>query len=80
MEDLNNILCLLFYSLQKWVPAVKEQWIVMTTNLKPHMELVRTKAFEIYETSKGAITPNLVKVQELAEPHVQVTFLTCLFE
>lgn len=55
----------------KWVPALKEQWIVMTTNLKPHMELVRTKAFEIYETSKGAITPNLVKVQELAEPHVQ---------
>ncbi|KAH0642666.1 uncharacterized protein [Solanum tuberosum] len=55
----------------KWMPAVKEQWVVMTTNLKPQMELVRTKGFEIYETFKSAITPHIVKVQELAEPHVQ---------
>ncbi|KAK4364865.1 hypothetical protein RND71_016223 [Anisodus tanguticus] len=55
----------------EWMPAVKEQWVVMTTNLKPHVELVKTKGFEIYETSKGAITPHIVKVQELAEPHVQ---------
>ncbi|XP_075109729.1 uncharacterized protein LOC107779987 [Nicotiana tabacum] len=55
----------------KWMPAVKEQWVVITTNLKPHAELLKTKTFEIYETSKGAITPHIVKVQELAEPHVQ---------
>ncbi|KAF3631469.1 hypothetical protein FXO37_27948 [Capsicum annuum] len=55
----------------KWMPAVKEQWVVMTTNLKPHVELVKTKGFEIYETCKGAVTPHIVKVQELAEPHVQ---------
>lgn len=54
------------------MPAVKEQWVVMTTNLKPHVELVKTKGFEIYETCKGAVTPHIVKVQELAEPHVQV--------
>ncbi|KAJ8526631.1 hypothetical protein K7X08_029108 [Anisodus acutangulus] len=55
----------------KWMPAVKEQLVVMTTNLKPHVELVKNKGFEVYETSKGAITPHIVKVQELAEPHVQ---------
>ncbi|KAM3322757.1 inner centromere protein-like [Capsicum chacoense] len=55
----------------KWMPAVKEQWVVMTTNLKPHVELVKTKGFEIYETCKGAVTPHIVKFQELAEPHVQ---------
>lgn len=55
----------------KWVPAVKEQWVVTTTNLKPHLELVKTKGFEIYETCKGATTPHIVKVQELAEPHIQ---------
>ncbi|CAN4128257.1 unnamed protein product [Withania somnifera] len=55
----------------KWVPAVKEQWVVTTTSLKPHLELVKTKGFEIYETCKGAVTPYIVKVQELAEPHFQ---------
>lgn len=80
MEDLNNFSCLLFYSLKKWMPAVKEQWVVITTNLKPHLELVRTKGFEIYETSKGSITPHIFKVQELAEPHVQVTSLICSFK
>ena len=57
------------------MPAVEEQWVVMTTNLKPQMELVRTKGFEIYETSKSAVTPHIVKVQELAKPHFQVTSL-----
>ncbi|XP_069153926.1 uncharacterized protein [Solanum lycopersicum] len=71
VKTIEDLSCLLLYFLKKWMPAVKEQWVVMTTNLKPQMELVRTKGFEIYETSKSAVTPHIVKVQELAEPHFQ---------
>ncbi|KAK6158644.1 hypothetical protein DH2020_005958 [Rehmannia glutinosa] len=55
----------------KWVPAIKEQWVVITTNVEPHVQTLTTKTVEIYEVSKNAVTPHIIKVQELADPYFQ---------
>ncbi|KAH6760797.1 myosin heavy chain-like protein [Perilla frutescens var. frutescens] len=55
----------------KWVPAIKEQWVVIATNIEPHVQTLTTKTVEIYEVSKDAVTPHIVKVQELANPYFQ---------
>ncbi|GFP81594.1 hypothetical protein PHJA_000302700 [Phtheirospermum japonicum] len=55
----------------KWVPAIKEQWVVITTNIEPHVKTLTTKTIEIYEVSKDAVTPHIIKAQELADPYYQ---------
>ncbi|PIN15325.1 hypothetical protein CDL12_12025 [Handroanthus impetiginosus] len=55
----------------KWVPAIKERWVVITTNVEPHVKLLTAKTVEIYEVSKNAVTPHIIKVQELADPYFQ---------
>ncbi|KAL3613835.1 hypothetical protein CASFOL_041909 [Castilleja foliolosa] len=55
----------------KWVPAIQEQWVVITTNIDPHVKTLTTKTVEIYEVSKDAVTPHIIKVQELADPCYQ---------
>ncbi|KAL3613833.1 hypothetical protein CASFOL_041907 [Castilleja foliolosa] len=55
----------------KWVPAIQEQWVVITTNIEPHVKTLTTKTVEIYEVSKDALTPHIIKVQELADPYYQ---------
>lgn len=58
--------------MKKWVPAIKEQWVVIATNVEPHVQTLTTKTVEIYEVSKNAVTPHIIKVQELANPYFQV--------
>ncbi|KAL6556524.1 hypothetical protein OROGR_005812 [Orobanche gracilis] len=53
----------------KWVPAIKEQWLVIATNIEPHVQTLTTRTAEIYEVSKDAATPHIIKVQELVAPH-----------
>ncbi|KAL3844346.1 hypothetical protein ACJIZ3_001749 [Penstemon smallii] len=55
----------------KWVPAIKEQWVVVSTNVEPHVQRLTTKTIEIYEVSKNAVTPHIIQVQELAVPYFQ---------
>ncbi|XP_042034333.1 uncharacterized protein LOC121780772 isoform X1 [Salvia splendens] len=55
----------------KFVPAIKEQWVVVATNVEPHVQTLTAKTVEIYEVSKEAVTPHIVKVQELANPYFQ---------
>ncbi|GER39752.1 DNA repair ATPase-related family protein [Striga asiatica] len=55
----------------KWVPAVKEQWVVITTNVEPHVQTLTTRAVELYEVSKDTVTPHIIKVQEVADPYFQ---------
>ncbi|XP_042033417.1 uncharacterized protein LOC121779980 isoform X2 [Salvia splendens] len=56
----------------KFVPAIKEQWVVIATNVEPHVQTLTAKTVEIYEVSKEAVTPHIVKVQELANPYFQI--------
>ncbi|KAG8381988.1 hypothetical protein BUALT_Bualt05G0029700 [Buddleja alternifolia] len=55
----------------KWVPAVKEQWVVVSSNVEPHVQTLTTKTIEIYETSKNAVTPHIIKVVEIVDPYYQ---------
>ncbi|XP_073137750.1 uncharacterized protein [Henckelia pumila] len=55
----------------KWVPAIKEQWVVISTNVEPHVKSLTGKTIEIYEASKVAVTPHVIKVQELTNPYFQ---------
>ncbi|KAK1551342.1 hypothetical protein Q3G72_034165 [Acer saccharum] len=55
----------------KWIPAVKEQWVVFKTNVEPHVQSVKTKTIETYEASKTAITPHVNKAQEFVDPYYQ---------
>ena len=58
---------------KKLVPSIKEKWVVIATNIEPHVHTLTTKTVEIYEASKEAVTPHIVKVQELANPYYQVS-------
>lgn len=55
----------------KWIPAIKDQWLEITTYLEPHVQLLCTKTVEAYEASKNAITPHVIKVQEFGDPYFQ---------
>lgn len=69
----------LSWLVKKWIPAIKDQWLVITTYLEPHVQLICTKSVEAYEASKIAIAPYVVKGQEFAEPYFQVKdLLYCL--
>ncbi|KAK8487164.1 hypothetical protein V6N13_145086 [Hibiscus sabdariffa] len=55
----------------KWVPAVKDQWGVVTTHAEPHLQSLKAKSVEVYEASKTAVKPHIVKVQETVDPYFQ---------
>ncbi|XWS17940.1 hypothetical protein CRYUN_Cryun33cG0110800 [Craigia yunnanensis] len=55
----------------KWVPAIKDQWLVVTTYAEPHVQLLTAKTVEVYEVTKTAITPHVIKVQEIVDPYFQ---------
>ncbi|GAB4837674.1 hypothetical protein Ancab_002525 [Ancistrocladus abbreviatus] len=54
-----------------WVPAMKEHWVTITEHVEPHIQSLSTKTVEVYEASKGAIKPHIIKVQEVADPYYQ---------
>jgi hypothetical protein len=58
--------------LKKWVPTIKEQWIVVKTNGEPHVQSLTKKCIEVYEASKIAVTPHVVRVREFVDPYFQV--------
>ncbi|CAA2956838.1 structural maintenance of chromosomes 2-1-like [Olea europaea subsp. europaea] len=55
----------------RWIPVIKERWVVITTKAEPHVKMLNTKTLEIYKVSKNTIAPHIVKVQELADPYFQ---------
>ncbi|CAN1825553.1 hypothetical protein LINPERHAP1_LOCUS31212 [Linum perenne] len=55
----------------KWVPAVKGQWVVVTTQVEPHVRSLSAKTVEVYETSKTTITGHVIKIQEIVDPYFQ---------
>lgn len=55
----------------KWIPAVKQQWSEVKTQAEPRVQLLRTKSFEVYETSKKAIDPHFSNAKEFVDPYYQ---------
>ncbi|KAF6157871.1 hypothetical protein GIB67_023272 [Kingdonia uniflora] len=55
----------------KWIPVMKEQWLAVTTYCEPHVHTLTTKTVEVYESSKNAIKPHIVKAQNFADPYFQ---------
>ncbi|KAL9226926.1 hypothetical protein vseg_002683 [Gypsophila vaccaria] len=55
----------------KLVPAVKEQWVIVTEYVEPHVQLLTAKTAEAFESSKTAVKPHIIRVQELADPYYQ---------
>lgn len=69
------------YLLQKWIPAVNEQWVILITNVEPHVQLATERTKNIYVQSKEVLTPHVTKVKEAVDPHFQVhsTRPSCYF-
>lgn len=61
--------------MKKWVPAIKEQWVVIATQVEPHVQSLTVKTVEIYEASKTTITAHIIRVQEIVDPCFQVCML-----
>lgn len=61
----------------KWIPAAKEQWVIVFTNVEPHVKLLTKKTKEVYVQSKEVLTPHVIKVKEIVDPHFQVAKKFC---
>ncbi|KNA22995.1 hypothetical protein SOVF_028850 [Spinacia oleracea] len=55
----------------KLVPAVKEQWVMVTEYVEPHIQTLTAKSAEAFEASRDAVKPHIIKVQDLADPYYQ---------
>lgn len=61
--------------MQKWIPAAKEQWVMVITTVEPHVQLLTKKTKEVYSQSKEVVTPHVIKIKETVHPHFQVYLL-----
>lgn len=59
--------------MKKWIPAIKQQWMIFLTHAEPYMQTISIKIVEVYEASKSTIAPHILKIQELADPYYQVS-------
>ncbi|XP_030946707.1 uncharacterized protein LOC115971140 isoform X2 [Quercus lobata] len=55
----------------KWIPTLKEQWVVAKTNAEPHVQSLSKKTIEVFEASKSAVTPHVVRAHEFIDPYFQ---------
>ncbi|CAB4297097.1 unnamed protein product [Prunus armeniaca] len=55
----------------KWIPAIKEQWVVVKESVEPHVKSLSTKTVEVYEMSKSTLAPHVLKAQEVVDPYFQ---------
>ncbi|KAM2273824.1 hypothetical protein ACFX1S_043705 [Malus domestica] len=55
----------------KWVPAIKEQWMVVKDTVEPHVKSLSAKTIEVYEVSKTTLAPHVLKAQEVVDPYFQ---------
>ncbi|KAI3713769.1 hypothetical protein L1987_72355 [Smallanthus sonchifolius] len=55
----------------KWIPAAREQWVLVVTNVEPQLQSLTKKTKEVYIQSKDALVPHLIKIKEVVDPHFQ---------
>ncbi|CAM8969518.1 unnamed protein product [Rhodiola kirilowii] len=55
----------------KWVPAIKEYWLLIVAHIEPHVKAVKAKSNEAFEASKKAVTPHIIKLHEYMDPYYQ---------
>ncbi|VAI34041.1 unnamed protein product [Triticum turgidum subsp. durum] len=55
----------------KWIPVIKENWATAKKKAEPYVQMVSAKSVELYQASKDAISPHVVKAHELADPYFQ---------
>lgn len=55
----------------KYIPAIKEKWVVIATYVEPHVQSLSTKSIEVYEATKSSVAPHVIKVHEYASPYFQ---------
>ncbi|KVH91350.1 hypothetical protein Ccrd_006635 [Cynara cardunculus var. scolymus] len=65
------------FAQKKWVPAAKEQWAIVKTNVEPRVKLLTEKTTEVYVKSKEVLAPHVIKIKEAVDPHFQVAKKFC---
>ncbi|XP_048134092.1 uncharacterized protein LOC125314879 [Rhodamnia argentea] len=55
----------------EWIPALKEHYLTVETSFEPHLHSLATKTLEVYESSKSALAPHLINVEEVVDPYYQ---------
>ncbi|CAA6662358.1 unnamed protein product [Spirodela intermedia] len=71
----------------KWIPILKERWVIVRTSVEPYAQSAVTRTVELYETSvepyarsaatrtvelyETSLKPHLLKAQEAADPYLQ---------
>ncbi|KAI4376366.1 hypothetical protein MLD38_014135 [Melastoma candidum] len=56
---------------KEYLPAVRQQSLAIKASLVHHIQTLATKAVEIYDTSREAVTPHVTKLQEVVDPYYQ---------
>nr|XP_011463543.1 PREDICTED: uncharacterized protein LOC101300049 [Fragaria vesca subsp. vesca] len=54
------------------IPALKKQSLEIVAYLEPNIQVLTAKTVDIYHSSKSSVVPFVFKVQEMADPHIQV--------
>ncbi|XP_068325471.1 uncharacterized protein [Pyrus communis] len=55
----------------KWIPAIKEQWVVVKDAVELHVISLSNTTIEVYEVSKTTIAPHVIKAQEVVDLYFQ---------
>uniref|UniRef100_A0A7N0URM9 Uncharacterized protein n=2 Tax=Kalanchoe fedtschenkoi TaxID=63787 RepID=A0A7N0URM9_KALFE len=55
----------------KWIPALKEYWLLIVAHVEPHVKAVQAKSIKAFEASKKAVTPHIIKLNENVYPYYQ---------
>lgn len=61
-------------ALKKWIPAIKEQWSLLTANAEPYVQIVSAKTAEVYLVSKITASTYAVKVHKILDPYMKVNY------
>lgn len=51
--------------------------MVVKTNAEPHVQSLSKKTIEVFEASKSAVTPHVVRAHEFIYPYFQVCIIFC---